>query len=178
MRRIATAVAITLCAGACSSSDRIESTDSTPAPAAVADASVTTASSESITTASNASITTASNASITTVPAADTAPPSVQPCADVVGATVDRSGESYRFDVTVSSGDTGWEKYADSWVVRDADGTVLGERILLHPHVDEQPFTRSLSGVVLPDDVDEVVIAARDSVNGFCGEVFVVRVGR
>ena len=42
--------------------------------------------------------------------------------------------------------DTGWDDYADGWRVLDMDGNELGMRVLHHPHVDEQPFTRSLSG--------------------------------
>ena len=86
------------------------------------------------------------------------------------------SGDSYRFDVTVSHADTGWEHYADAWEVRLSDGTVLGTRILAHPHVNEQPFTRSLSGVVIPAGVEEVLIFSRDSVHGWSetGYVFAV----
>ncbi|MEE9182934.1 MAG: hypothetical protein V3U39_00485 [Acidimicrobiia bacterium] len=92
-------------------------------------------------------------------------------CADVIEAVVTRDGSgTYRFDVTVSSQDTGWDKYADAWEVRDSSGNVLGVRVLTHPHVDEQPFTRSLSQVMIPTRVRELVVAARDSVDGFCGE--------
>jgi hypothetical protein len=90
-------------------------------------------------------------------------------CADVLDVTIEPQGDAFRVGVTVRSGDTGWEKYADAWEVRAVDGTVLGTRVLAHPHVDEQPFTRSLGGVVIPDGVTEVVVAARDSVAGFCG---------
>jgi hypothetical protein len=86
-------------------------------------------------------------------------------------------GDAWRFDVTVRHGDTGWDHYADAWTVSAPDGTVLGTRILLHPHVDEQPFTRSLDGVAVPGGVDEVRIRARDSVHGW-GEVFVLRLPR
>ncbi len=90
-------------------------------------------------------------------------------CADVVGATAQQAADgSWTFEVTVSSADTGWDKYADAWEVRSPDGSVLGTRVLTHPHETEQPFTRSLSGVTVSDD--EVVIAARDSVAGFCGD--------
>ncbi len=101
--------------------------------------------------------------------------PSATMCADVT--KVDIAAEAagtYRFDVTVRSADTGWEKYADAWEIRAPDGSVLGTRILAHPHVDEQPFTRSLTGVAIPGDVDEVVVAARDLVEGFCGETLTV----
>lgn len=98
-------------------------------------------------------------------------------CADVTEAVVTQEDSgTYRFDVTVSSGDTGWDKYADAWEVRDSSGNVLGVRVLTHPHVDEQPFTRSLSQVVIPGGVREIVVAARDSVDGFCGDVLTLAV--
>ncbi len=71
-----------------------------------------------------------------------------------------------RFSVTLSHGDTGWDDYADGWRVELADGTVLGTRNLAHPHVDEQPFTRS-SSIAVPADVTEVFIRASDSVGGW-----------
>ena len=108
--------------------------------------------------------------------ASSATPQDVQPCADVVDVRHTGEGDTFSFDVTVRSGDTGWDKYADTWEVRSLDGSVLGERVLLHPHETEQPFTRSLSGVVIPDDVDEVVVAARDSVNGFCGATVTVAI--
>ena len=90
-------------------------------------------------------------------------------CADVVGVEVVAAGEGrYIFHVTVRSADTGWDPYADAWEVVGPDGTVLGTRELLHPHQDEQPFTRSLSGVEVPAGVDRVLVRARDSVQGWC----------
>lgn len=96
-------------------------------------------------------------------------------CADVLEAEATRESEGvFDFVVTVRSPDTGWEKYADAWEVRAPDGTVLGARVLTHPHVEEQPFTRSLSGVEVPAGVSAVEVAARDSVEGFCGATIVV----
>ena len=90
--------------------------------------------------------------------------------ADVVGVEVSRSPDgTYAFDVTVRHADEGWEHYADRWEVLAPDGTVLGTRTLLHPHVTEQPFTRSLDGVEVPDDVDAVTVRAHDSVHGLGG---------
>lgn len=98
-------------------------------------------------------------------------------CADVVDAEIEPDEDgTFTVSATVASADTGPEKNADAWEVRTADGTVLGERELLHPHVDEQPFTRSLSGVEVPAGVDRVTLAARDSIEGFCGETFEVEV--
>ena len=90
--------------------------------------------------------------------------------ADVVAVEVSGDRTSgYRFDVTVAHADEGWDHYADLWEVRAPDGTVLGSRTLHHPHVEEQPFTRSLSGVMIPEGVDTVTVCARDSVHDFGG---------
>jgi hypothetical protein len=97
-------------------------------------------------------------------------------CADVIDVTIEPGSSGFNVSATVSSADEGWDKYADAWQVRTISGTVLGERILTHPHENEQPFTRSLSGVDIPPDVAEVVVAARDTVVGFCGAEFVVEV--
>ena len=85
----------------------------------------------------------------------------------VDGAEARRSGDTWTISVTVSHGDTGWDHYADGWRVESLDGTELGYRKLLHPHVNEQPFTRSLGGVMVPDGSKEVVIRAHDSVHGW-----------
>ena len=90
--------------------------------------------------------------------------------ADVVDVRASRSGDgTWRFDVTVRHADTGWDHYADAFEVVAPDGSVLGTRTLLHPHVDEQPFTRSLAGVAIPDGMTEVTVRAHDSVDGYGG---------
>ncbi len=96
-------------------------------------------------------------------------------CAHVVDVSVQASAGTFSFDVTVRSRDTGWDKYADAWEVRAPDGTVLGVRELLHPHENEQPFTRSLRDVEIPESLREVTVAARDSVVGFCGDTVTVQ---
>ena len=82
----------------------------------------------------------------------------------------------YRFDVTLKHADTGWDHYADKWEVVAPDGTVLGTRVLAHPHVNEQPFTRSLGGVKIADGIDKVVIRGGDSVHGLGGIEFTVTI--
>jgi len=105
----------------------------------------------------------------------DTAP--VQACADVIGVAAERSADgTWTISATVRSGDTGWDKYADLWEV-SVDGVTVGERVLTHPHETEQPFTRSAAGIDLPTGTDQIEVAARDSVNGFCGETFVLAIG-
>ncbi len=91
--------------------------------------------------------------------------------AHVVGVKAVRSSDgTWRFDVTVRSNDTGWKKYADRWEVVGPGGKVLGRRVLLHPHENEQPFTRSLSGVRIPDRIKQVTVRAHDKVNGYGGK--------
>jgi hypothetical protein len=84
----------------------------------------------------------------------------------VVGVNATQSGASWTFLVTLSHDDTGWEHYADGWGVYTVDGEELGYRVLAHPHVNEQPFTRSLSGVKIPTGMTEIVIKPRDLVHG------------
>ncbi|WP_337926813.1 hypothetical protein [Heliomarina baculiformis] len=77
--------------------------------------------------------------------------------------------------MTLSHADTGWEHYADGWRVLDAKGTELARRDLLHPHVHEQPFTRSLSGVKIPDGLDTIHIQSRCIVDGWSETLVVYR---
>ncbi|WP_299651502.1 hypothetical protein [uncultured Tateyamaria sp.] len=75
--------------------------------------------------------------------------------------------DTYRFSVTIRHPDTGWDHYADGWRVLDMDGNELGMRVLFHPHENEQPFTRSLDGVVIPAGTTEVQVQARDLPKGW-----------
>ncbi len=83
-------------------------------------------------------------------------------------------GGTWRFNVTLSHPDTGWDHYADGWRVEAFDGTILGTRELLHPHVDEQPFTRSLSGISIPEGLSSVNVRAKCSKDGWSKEVISV----
>ena len=99
--------------------------------------------------------------------------------ADVVDVGIKMTGKNaFYFDVTVRHADEGWSHYADKWDVVAPDGKVLGTRTLYHPHVDEQPFTRSLSGVKIPDSIKEVTLRAHDSVHGYGGKTITVAVPR
>jgi hypothetical protein len=95
--------------------------------------------------------------------------------ADVVDAKVRRAEDgTYDFDVTVKSNDRGWDYFADAFEVLTADGKVLGRRVLLHPHENEQPFTRDLYGVRIAPGVERVVIRARHKPKGYDGETVTV----
>ena len=82
----------------------------------------------------------------------------------------------FNIEATVQHSDEGWEHYADKWDVLDEKGTVLATRVLHHPHVDEQPFTRGLSGVKIPEGVAEIRVRAHDSVHGYGGRIVSVEV--
>lgn len=95
---------------------------------------------------------------------------------DVVNATVKALGDNrYHFSATLQHADTGWDHYANAWQVLGLDGTVYGTRTLYHPHVNEQPFTRSLSNVSIPAQVKTVKIKAFDSVHGVGGKEFTLQ---
>ena len=97
--------------------------------------------------------------------------------ADVIEVEVKKTGgDTYFFKVTVRHADEGWDHYANKWDVVAPDGSVLGTRTLYHPHVDEQPFTRSLSDVKIPASVTEVTVRAHDSVHEYGGETVKVAV--
>ena len=87
--------------------------------------------------------------------------------AQVEAVEVRQAGDgTWRFDVTVRHADEGWDHYANAFTVESLEGTVLGTRELLHPHVNEQPFTRSLGNVAIPAGTTSVLVRAVDSVHG------------
>jgi hypothetical protein len=95
--------------------------------------------------------------------------------ADVVDVKVRRTAPGvYDFDVTIRSIDRGWEHYADAFEVLAPDGRLLGQRLLLHPHETEQPFTRELYGVKIPADVVSVTVRARHKPKGYDGKTLSV----
>lgn len=110
------------------------------------------------------------------IPLEDTVFYSSDANADVEFVRAVNNGDTWTFHVTVRHPDTGWEDYADGWDVVLPDGTIVKAnpddeftRLLLHPHETEQPFTRSQSGLVIPDDVTQVTVRAHDLVDGFGG---------
>ncbi len=98
---------------------------------------------------------------------------------DVVDVEAVHDGDgSWTFHVTLSSPYDSPERYADAWRVVGPDGTVFGERILLHDHAAEQPFTRSQSGIEIPADVGTVTVEGRDQVSGWGGATMDVTLRR
>ena len=93
-------------------------------------------------------------------------------------ANLRSNGSDWTVSVTLSHGDTGWDDYADGWRVLAPDGRVLGTRVLAHPHVTEQPFTRSLGGVEIPEDLDEIRVEASTSPESWGGEMVTIKLPR
>ncbi len=96
--------------------------------------------------------------------------------ADVIEVrAIKGTSDTYTFHVAVQHADTGWDHYADGWDIVGPDGAVLATRVLLHPHVAEQPFTRSLSGVRIPPGTHTVTVRAHDKVHGWGGRTTTVQ---
>lgn len=99
--------------------------------------------------------------------------------ADVIDAkAVCNQNSTCDFSVTVQHEDSGWDHFANQWEVLSLDGEILGVRVLHHPHVNEQPFTRSLTGVSIPPSIKTVRFRARDSVHGYGGKEVIVELER
>lgn len=94
----------------------------------------------------------------------------------VVDVKAEKQRSTWVFHVTLKHADTGWEHYADAWRVVTKDGSVLGTRTLYHPHVGEQPFTRSLRDVKIPSDASEVFVEAHDKEHGWAKQKFTVKI--
>ena len=86
---------------------------------------------------------------------------------EVVKTEFTRQGATWHVSTTLRHGDTGWDHYADAWRIVDSAGKVLGKRTLTHPHKNEQPFTRSQSGIPVPAGVTIVFVEAHDKVHGW-----------
>lgn len=85
-------------------------------------------------------------------------------------------GGTFDFTVSVRHADSGWDHYANRWEIIGPQGTVLATRTLLHPHVEEQPFTRSLRNVKIPTTTTWVRVRANDLVHGAGGRMVTVSV--
>jgi hypothetical protein len=88
--------------------------------------------------------------------------------ADVLKVRVSGKSGTYTFAVTLRSPDTGCDQYADWWEVLTPQGKLIYRRVLMHSHVNEQPFTRG-GGPVEVHDTTELVVRAHMSNAGYGG---------
>ena len=92
----------------------------------------------------------------------------------IKGVQFNQANGHWTVHVTLKHEDSGWDHYADAWRVVDMADNVLGTRTLYHPHEHEQPFTRSLSGLAIPEDIKKVYVEAHDKVHGWSKDRVVV----
>ena len=88
--------------------------------------------------------------------------------AEILSLNVNGEQGAYNFSVTISSPDEGCNQYADWWEVISQEGELFYRRILLHSHVNEQPFTRS-GGPVSIDSETIVLVRAHMHPTGYGG---------
>jgi len=86
---------------------------------------------------------------------------------EVVFVEFQKFGDAWRVHTTLKHDDTGWNHYADAWRVVSESGKELGKRVLFHPHENEQPFTRSLNDLLVPEKQHIVYVEAHDKVHGW-----------
>ena len=91
--------------------------------------------------------------------------------AAVANVTVSGNENSYDFNVTIKSPDTGCDQYADWWEVFDLNGKLIYRRILTHSHVNEQPFTRAGGPIGISKDL-EIYVRAHMNNLGYSTKVF------
>ncbi len=96
--------------------------------------------------------------------------PALAGAVDVRHAEFTHQTNTWAVSTTLQHGDTGWQHYADAWRIVTETGKVLATRVLYHPHVNEQPFTRSLSNVKLPEGLQRVHVEAHCTVHGWSKE--------
>lgn len=106
----------------------------------------------------------------TPTPAEREEPPAAA-AADIISVEATGEPNNYQFAVEIASPDQGCSQYADWWEVLAEDGSLRYRRVLLHSHVDEQPFVRSGGPVpIAPDEV--VIVRAHMHPSGYGGQVF------
>ncbi len=89
--------------------------------------------------------------------------------ADVIKVDVTCSAALCSMQTTVLHQDSGWDHYADRWEILNEQGEIIATRVLLHPHENEQPFTRGLQ-FNKPQNVTTVQVRAHDSIHGYGGK--------
>ncbi len=96
-----------------------------------------------------------------------------KPVVLAVKATAENAQGERNFHVTVKHADEGWDHYADGFEIIQPNGKPIAKRILHHPHVNEQPFTREKYGVKIPKALKHIHVVAHDSKHGYGTQVII-----
>ncbi len=86
---------------------------------------------------------------------------------EILNVYMQETDTGWRAEVTLKHEDANWEHYADAWRIVDGKGHLYKTRVLFHPHINEQPFTRSLSNINIPSDKSIVYVEAHDKKHGW-----------
>lgn len=86
---------------------------------------------------------------------------------EILNVYMHETDSGWSAEVTLKHNDTGWEHYADAWRVVDGAGHLYKTRVLYHPHVTEQPFTRSLANIPIPAGTEVIYVEAHDKMHGW-----------
>lgn len=89
---------------------------------------------------------------------------------EIVNVYMEKTTSGWRADVTLKHADTSWEHYADAWRIVDGNGHLYKTRVLFHPHINEQPFTRSLADINIPAEQSTVYVEAHDKKHGWSSQ--------
>ena len=176
-RSLAAALFSLVVLAGCSSDSTAADASTAPAPSSTAVAPTTSADTATTSTAGEPDTSTADTEPVApqSVTASTVHETRTDDFPDILAAeAVPADDGSWQFNVTVSSPYDSPERYADAWRVVSEDGTELGIRVLTHDHANEQPFTRSESGIVIPSDVTTVRVEGRDLANGWGGGTLTV----
>jgi len=97
--------------------------------------------------------------------------------ADVIAARLEPMKDgSFVVVATIRHHDESFAHFANRFDVVAPDGKVIAVRPLVHPHIDEQPFTRALARVKIPKGIKEITVRAHDKLHGFGGLEKVLKV--
>ncbi len=115
--------------------------------------------------------------------AAQLAPSDPKGNADVTFVKATHTGDNnWTFEVTANHPDAGWSDFMDGWDVVLPDGKRIllapkdkFTRVLAHPHVNQQPVTRTQENILIPAGTKTVIVRAHDLADGYGGQVVEVK---
>ena len=91
-------------------------------------------------------------------------------CPDVIRVDITRDADgTHTIAATVSSPYETVDHFVNAITVQAPAGEELARLDLVEAHVDQQPFTETLTGVEIEPSMTEVVVRGHDSINGWCG---------